>query len=53
MILLNLLNSGIKRLLSDGFHTASLQNFLKKSHNPQTLSHTRKTIILLKNFYLV
>jgi len=37
-ILLNLLNSCMKRLLSDGFNMAAMKNSLMKSHSPQTLS---------------
>jgi len=37
-ILLTLLNSCIKRLLSNGFNTAAKKNSLMKSRNPQTLS---------------
>ena len=41
-IILNLLNSEIKRLLSDGFNTAArpIGNSMTKSHNYQTLSCT-------------
>jgi len=55
-ILLNLLNSSIKQLLSDGFNILSaIQNSLMKSRtcSPQTssciLGHIR-TVILLRNF---
>jgi len=37
-IILNLLNSCIEQLLSDGFNMAAIQNSLMKSRNPQTLS---------------
>src|SRR6218665_1024446 len=37
-ILLNLLNSRIKRLLSDGFNMTAIKNSLMKSRSPQTLS---------------
>ena len=37
-ILLNLLNSEMKRLFSDGFNTAAIGNSLTKSHNTQALS---------------
>src|SRR6218665_3709961 len=40
LIQLNLLNSYIKRLLSDGFNMAAIGNSLMKSHSPQTLSCT-------------
>jgi len=48
-IRLNLLNSCIKRLLSDEFNMAGTKNFLMKS--PQTLSCIGpiKTVILLGN----
>ena len=54
-ILLNLLNSEIKRLLSDGFNTAAIGNSLTKSHKVLSdvvgLMHT-KTIILLENIFI-
>jgi len=52
-ILLDLLNSYIKRLLSDGFNRAAIGNSLMKSHSSQMLSCTlwyTMTIILLENF---
>src|SRR6218665_2170415 len=53
-ILLNLLNSCIKRLLSDGFNMAAIKHSLMKSRNPQTLSLSCiiKTVILQGNFSL-
>jgi len=38
LILVNLLNSYIKRLINDEFNMAAIGNSLMKSHNPQTLS---------------
>jgi len=37
-LLLTLLRSSIKRLLSDGFNVAAIKSSLMKSHNTQTLS---------------
>ena len=53
LILLNLLISYIKRLLSDRFNMAAIGNSLMKSHSSQTLSCTLydpKTVILLEIF---
>ena len=40
LILLNLLNSYIKQLLSDGFNKAAISNSLMKKNVSQTLSYT-------------
>ena len=40
LILQNLLNSYMKRLLSDGFNMTAIENSLMKSHSSQTLSCT-------------
>src|SRR6218665_355339 len=53
-ILLNLLNSCIKRLLSDGFNIAAIKKLSHKepylkSRSSQTLSCIIKTAILLRN----
>ena len=42
VILLNLLNAEIKRILSDGFNTAAIGNSLKKSHKFLRLCHANK-----------
>ena len=47
LILLNLLNSYIKRLLSDGFNMADIGNSLMKSHSSQTLDYTLHQILNL------
>src|SRR6218665_3650555 len=51
LILLNLLNSYIKRLLSDGINMPAIWNSLmKKSHSSQTLSCTLQDTIQDSSF---
>src|SRR6218665_2688246 len=49
-MLLNLLNSYIIWLSSDGFNISAINNYLMKSRRPQTLSCIFKAVILLGNF---
>src|SRR6218665_3681999 len=52
-ILLNLLNSERKRLLSYGFNTVAIGNSLTKNHNYQTLSCTQRQLFYSRIFHLV
>src|SRR6218665_3902249 len=49
-ILLNLQNSCIKRLLSDGFNMAAIKNSLMKSRRTSNFVRRIKRVILLENF---
>jgi len=50
-IILNLINSCIKRLLSDGFNIAAIQNSLPKSRSPRCQACSDSNNILLGNFF--
>jgi len=53
---LNLRNSYVKRLLSDGFNMTAIGNSPMKSHSSQTLGCTlwdTQAVILLENFFIL